>query len=73
MAALCPVSAVPVLYNEAAYLTPTDLVSIFLSSAITGGTVIPMPPNAFSVVAAAGAAGPTIGFNDKTNTFFQIS
>ena len=73
VAALCPVCAAPVLYNEAAWFTPTDVISIFLSSAITGGTVIPMPSNAFAVSAAAGASGPTIGFNDKTNMFFQLS
>lgn len=73
VAALCPVSAAPVLYNEAAYLTPTDVISIFLSSAITGGTVIPMPSNAFSVAAATGASDPTIGFDNSTNMFFQIS
>ena len=72
-AALCPVLAVPVRYNEAAWLTPTDIISIFLSSAATGATVIPTPPKAFSIVAPAGAAGPTVGFNDRTNMFFQIS
>lgn len=73
VAALAPVCAMPVLCNEAAYLDPSDLISIFLSSCTAGGTVIPPAANAFSIVAAAGETGPTIGFDDRTNMFFQIS
>lgn len=73
VSALAPISAVPVLYNQAAFVSPADVISIFLSSATTGGTVLPVPSNAFSVAASAGATGPTIGFNDRTNMFFQLA
>jgi hypothetical protein len=70
---LSPVCADPVLYNEAIYLTPTDLIAIFLSSAGKGGTVIPRPVNAFSIKISSASLAVTIGFNDQTNTFYQIA
>lgn len=68
-----PLCAVPVLYNEAAYLDPGDVVAIFLSSATKVGTVIPLPVEPFSIDPGGGGAVPVIGFDDKTNTFYQIS
>lgn len=69
-----PLCAVPVLYNEAAYLDPGDVVAIFLSSATKAGTVIPSPVDPFSVdLGGNGGAVPVIGFDDQTNTFYQIS
>ena len=38
VSALAPVCAMPVLCSEAAYLDPSDLISIFLSSCTAGGT-----------------------------------
>jgi PKD repeat protein len=73
VAATSPLSAKPVLYNEAIYLNPTDLIAIFLSSATKGGTVIPPPTNAFSINVSSASAEVTIGFNDQTNTFYQIA
>lgn len=73
VSALSPLCAKPVLYNEAIYLNPTDLIAIFLSSASKGGTVIPPPVNAFSINVSSASAEVTIGFNDQTNTFYQIA
>lgn len=73
VAVLSPLNAKAVLYNEAIYLSPTDLIAIFLSSATKGGTVIPPPSNALSINVSSASAGVTIGFNDQTNTFYQIA
>lgn len=72
-AVAAPLCAIPVLCNEAAFFTPGDVISVFLSSATSGGTVIPPLTNVFSVTAVGGQTGPTIGFGDQTNQFYQIS
>jgi hypothetical protein len=70
---LAPFCAAPVLYNQAIYFTPADVVAVFLSSASTGGTILPPPFNPLDVSAGGGAAEPIVGFNDQTNTFFVMS
>lgn len=72
--AAAPFCVVPVLYNQAAYFIPSGTIGIFLSSASVAGTLLPPPSNP-CVVSATGAVGsePTIGFDDQTNTFYQIS
>ena len=70
---LAPLCAVPVLFNEAVYFNPSDLIAIFLSSSSSGGSVIPPPANALNVVVKPGATATTIGFNDQTNLFYSIS
>lgn len=69
--AFAPTSVVPVLSNEAAYFTPADQISIFLSSASNNGTLIPPPINALTI--AVGANGAVVGFNDQTHSFYQLS
>lgn len=69
--AFAPTSAVPVLSNEAAYFTPADQISIFLSSASNNGTLIPPPINALTL--AVDTARAVVGFNDQTHSFFQLS
>jgi hypothetical protein len=73
VAALNPFCATPVLYNQAAYFTPTNVIAVFLSSATRGGAILPPPFNALEVAASGGASEPVVGFNDQTNTFFVIS
>ena len=69
-----PLCAVPVLYNEAVYLNPSDLIAIFLSSVTAAGTLIPPPKDPFTIaISASSGSDPVIGFNDQTNTFYQIS
>jgi len=69
-----PLCAMPVLYNEAVYLNPSDLIAIFLSSATAAGTLIPPPNDPFTIaISASSGADPVIGFNDQTNTFYQMS
>lgn len=70
---LAPFCVVPVLYNEAAYFSPTAVIATFLSSAKAAGTILPAPSDAFDTVVASGSNGPTLGFNDQTNLFFQLS
>jgi hypothetical protein len=71
-AALLPLCAVPVLFGQTASLMPDDSLTVFLSSCRTGGTVIPDDPARFSVPAAPGQVGPTLGLNQQ-NQFFRIS
>jgi hypothetical protein len=66
-----PICVDPVLTDEAAYFTPTDQISIFLSSASNSGTLIPPPINALTI--AVGANGAMVGFNDQTHAFYQLS
>lgn len=70
---LAPVCVAPVLYNQAAYFSPTTVIATFLSTAEAPGTILPMPSNAFEIAMPSGSGGPTLGFNDQTNTFFQLS
>jgi hypothetical protein len=68
---LAPFCAAPVLYNEAAYFIPSDVIRIFLSSANSAGTLLPPPSNSCTVVAEAGGGNDsTVGFNDQTNSFY---
>jgi hypothetical protein len=71
--ALAPICAVPVLFNEAVYFSPNDLIAIFLSSSQCGGTVIPPPAGVFTTAVKPGDTGTTVGFNDQTNMFFLIA
>ncbi len=70
---LAPFCVVPVLYNEAAYFNPTQVIATFLSSAKASGAVLPAPSNTCDVVVASGSNGPTLGFNDQTNLFFKLA
>ena len=70
---LAPICVVPVLYNESAYFTPTTVIATFLSNAKAAGAILPAPPNACDVVVKPGSNVPTLGFNDQTNLFFELS
>lgn len=70
---LAPICVVPVLYNESAYFNPTAVIATFLSNAKAAGAILPAPSNACDVVVKPGSSGPTLGFNDQTNLFFQLS
>jgi hypothetical protein len=71
---LAPFCIVPVLYNETAYFNPSDVIEIFLSSAGGAGALLPSPSEALDVLAQSGGGSePTIGFDDETDTFYQIS
>jgi hypothetical protein len=70
---LAPFCVMPVLYNEQAYFNPTNVISTFLSSAKAPGAVLLAPSNACDVTVTSGSNGPTLGFNDQTNLFFQLS
>lgn len=72
-AVLAPFCAAPVLYNQAIYFTPADVIAVFLSSASKGGTIVPPPFNILDVSVSADAPEPVVGFNDQTNTFFVMS
>lgn len=70
---MAPFCVAPVLYNQEAYFTPSEVIGIFLSTASTAGTLLPPPANPCLVNAASGSGDePTIGFDDQTNTFYQI-
>jgi hypothetical protein len=69
--AFAPTSAVPVLFNQAGYFTPSNQISIFLSSASNNGTLIPPPINALTL--AVDTASAVVAFNDQTHSFFQLS
>ncbi len=72
--ALAPFCAAPVLCNETAYFNPTAVIATFLSTAKTAGAILPAAPsNAFDAIVKPGNGGPTLGFNDRTNTFFLLS
>lgn len=66
-----PICVEPVLTDEAAYFTPTEQISIFLSSASNNGTLIPPPINALTLTVDANGA--VVGFNDQTHAFYQLS
>jgi hypothetical protein len=72
---LAPFCVMPILYNQAAYFIPSAMIGVFLSTASAAGALLPPPSaNACFVSAPSGAVTePTIGFNDQTNTFHQIS
>ena len=71
---LAPFCLVPILYNQQAYFTPSGMIGVFLSSASAAGTLLPPPSNPCFVSAPTGdSTEPTVGFNDQTNTFYQIS
>jgi hypothetical protein len=71
---LSPLCVVPVLNNETAYFSPSAMIGVFLSTASAAGTLLPPSANGFRVSAPDGAANePIIGFDDRTNTFYQIS
>jgi hypothetical protein len=72
--ALAPLNAAPVLYNEQAFFTPEETVSIFLSSCSSNGTVIPQTPgNALVITLSSASPTANVGFDDRNNTFYQIS
>jgi hypothetical protein len=71
--AFAPIAVDPVLSQEAAYFAPEELVSIFLSSAQEGGTIVPFPINALSLTVEPGDTGIVVGFNNQTSSFFQLS
>lgn len=72
--AFAPLNAAPVLYNEEAFFTPQDIVSIFLSSAGANGTVLPqLPANALNVTLSSQSPTADVGFNDATNLFYLLS
>lgn len=66
-AAASPLSLQPVLFNQALQITPSERVSIFLSSASASGTIIP-PAGGLTVT--AGSTPIAVGFNDATNQFY---
>jgi hypothetical protein len=62
-----PMNLQPALLNETAQFTPSETVSIFLSSVSAAGTVI---PNVSGLTVTLSAGTTNIGFNDSTNQFF---
>jgi len=70
---VAPLTAMPALYNQSAWFYPTPEISIFLSSCHAAGTVIPAPANALALALGPQASSATVGFNDSTDLFFQIS
>ena len=70
---LAPVCVMSILTNETAHINPRESISIFLSSCTTAGTIIPSPSNAFRLAIKPGSSATTVGFNNQTNRFFQLS
>ncbi|XXT20092.1 hypothetical protein WME94_00815 [Sorangium sp. So ce429] len=66
-----PESAIPVLYNQTTFLTPSTTISIFLTPAGSNGTILyEVPSNALTVTATAASPTVNVGFDDATNTFY---
>lgn len=71
---MAPLNAVPIPDNQSASFTPTETVSVFLSSASNNGVVLDrIASNALVVTLNAQSPSAQIGFNDATNTFYLYS
>ena len=65
-----PLNLQAVLYNQTATFTPTESVTIFLSTAAGNGAVIPYIGSAGLTVPVTSGTPVNIGFNDNTNEFY---
>ncbi|MDD5411194.1 MAG: hypothetical protein PHF31_07235 [Methylobacter sp.] len=72
VSATTPVNCVPILYNEQANFTTSEMVYIFLSSCESGGGIVisQLPTGALTVSLSSQDSSATIGFNDTTNLFY---
>lgn len=71
---LAPLNAQPVLFNETATFTPTETISVFLSSLADNGVILSqVASNALGLTLTSQDPSANVGFNDSSNTFFQQS
>jgi len=71
---MAPLSVASVLNNEGASFTPSEKVSIYLSSVENNGSVTTrVTGDALTVTLKSASPSATIGFNDQTNTFYKVS
>jgi hypothetical protein len=70
-ATFVPLNSIPVLNNQQARFSPTETVSIFLSTYIGYGTLLSeVPEQALTVTLTSQSPSANIGFNDSNNTFY---